>query len=435
VSRPRARIALARVVLGVAMLLAAGCGPSPITETPVLPRLDDMEPAVGEKIRATHGKVTAEPTAANWARYARVLHAHDLVREAVDPYVVAAAHTEMPEKFELLYLGGHAAYKPDPDRAIGLFEQAAALRSDYPALYLRLGALQEAAQRWDEAERAYRKADEINARERKRGSDALAGLGRVQLARGRTAEAIALLEKARTIDPEHSEVHASLASAYARAGRKDDSARESLAVGNLEDEHTFPDPIASAMRQEGVSFSCLESLGIAAERAGEFQMALGYFERAAAVRPDSVDVQLEKGRALSALGRYVEAEPLLDRVLAARPDSPTALSFKAGCAMARKDLQSAVAYFNRALAIDPHSLHVRWNLGRTLHVLGNREEAKKHFIYILERKPHRADVRLELATTLAEDGKTSDAAAQVDLVLASDPGNAKALALREQLGR
>ena len=244
-----------------------------------------------------------------------------------------------------------------------------------------------------------------------------------------------LFEKARTIDPEHSEVHAALASAYARAGRKADAARESLAVGNLEDEHTFPDPIATAMRQEGVSYAAMESLGIAAERGGDFQKALAAFERAAALRPESVDMQLAKARTLSALGKVAEAEPILDRVLAARPDSASALSFKAGCAMARNDLPLAVSYFNRALALDPRSLHIRWNLGRTLHAVGNREEAKKHFVYILERKPHRADARLEFATTLFEEGRTADAAAQADIVLAADPGNTKARALREKIGR
>ena len=121
-----------RIVL-VAVFLLGACGPGRIEDKPVLPALEGMEPAVAARITDAHARVTSEPSAANWARFARVLHAHDLVREAIAPYVVAAAHSEMPEKFELLYLGGHAAYKPDPDRAIALFEQAArSARTTYP---------------------------------------------------------------------------------------------------------------------------------------------------------------------------------------------------------------------------------------------------------------------------------------------------------------
>ena len=232
------------------------------------PALEGMEPAVVAKIKDAHARVVADPTPASWARYARILHAHDLIREAVGPYVVAAARTEMPEKFELLYLAGHCAMKPDPDRAKQLFEEAAALRDDYGPLHLRLGALDESAGRWDDAARRYERAEPLQARDQKPGSDALAGLGRARLAQGRVPDAIAALEKARAIDPDNSEVHATLAAAYARAGRKAEAARRARAAGNVQDPHGFPDPIATAMRQEGVSYQSLMGFGNAALRGG-----------------------------------------------------------------------------------------------------------------------------------------------------------------------
>jgi tetratricopeptide (TPR) repeat protein len=57
-------------------------------------------------------------------------------------------------------------------------------------------------------------------------ADALIGLGRSLIAGGRVAEAIAPLETAEKLQPDHPATHFHLATAYRRVGRKDDANRE-----------------------------------------------------------------------------------------------------------------------------------------------------------------------------------------------------------------
>jgi tetratricopeptide (TPR) repeat protein len=427
--KPRFLIAFA------AAAVVAACGGKPARPSPQLPLLDDMEPAVAEKLRTAHARIVADPAPANWAWYARTLHAHGLTREAIEPYLVAAEGAEMPEKFKLAYLAGHCATKPDPERAIVLLREAEKLRNDYLPLHLRLGGANEALGRWDEAGKSYERAEELNARERKPLSDPLAGLGRVRLAQGRVADAVAVLERARGLDPENADVHAALAAAYARSGRKDESERARLAAGDLQDRHGFPDAIASEMRQEGVSYKALELLGSAALLGGNYEKALASFERALALRPNEVDAMLNKAQALCALNRFAEAEVLCDQALGTRADSPVALGLKGTCALARGDHRGAVGYLSRTLELDPGNATVRWNLARALRALSSRPEAVRHLHTILAAKPHRSDVRLELAGVLEELGKTGDAIAEVDRVLAREPENRAAQALRARLGR
>jgi tetratricopeptide (TPR) repeat protein len=395
-----------------------------------------METAVAEKIRGAHARIVADRGAgANWAFYARTLHAHGLTREAIDPYVVAASRSEMPEKFKVTYLAGHCASKVDPERAVTLLREAAALRDDYLPLHLRLGSVYESLGRWEDAGASYERAESLNSGEKRKLSHPLGGLGRVRLAQGRVAEAIAALERARNLDPENADVHAGLAAAYGRSGRTGDALRETALAGDLQDSYGFPDPIASEMRVEGVSYKALELLGSAALLGGSHDRALGAFERALAMRPNDPDAMLNKAQALCAVGRLTDAESIVDRALALRADSAVALGLKGACALGRGDHRGAVAYLARTLELDPRNPTNRWNYARALRAVGNAAEAKKQFRILLEKKPHRSDVRLDFARALEQDGNVAEALSEVDLVLAREPENRDAKALRDRLSR
>jgi tetratricopeptide (TPR) repeat protein len=415
-------------MIAVAVILAGGCSDARLRQAPPLPDLANVEPAVVEKIRRVHATVVSTPTPESWAAWARTLHAHDMA-EATEAYVTAAASTPMPEKFALLYLAGHSCVKRDPDRAVALLDAARALKDDYLPLHLHLGALHEKAGRLEEARRHYARADALEPSSR-----SLVGLGRVALALGRLDEALAALEKARAASPEHPEVHAALAAAYARAGRKEDAARAAILAGDLEREYGFPDALVDVMAREGVSFASLEQIGIASLRGYQFAQALDAFDRALLIQPDNAGIQLSRAKALVGLRRFAEAEPALDRLLAKRPDDAEALAFKAGCVMARNDLTGAVPWLRRAVAADPMLVDARWNLARALRGLNQNAEARQHAAWVLDRRPHRMDARLLLASILADEGSVEDAMSQVQLVLARDPANPQAIELRNRLG-
>lgn len=426
---PRARSPFLVEIVLVGLIWSA-CGESRLNTPPPLPDLAGTEAAVVDKIHRAHADVVSSATVLAWTSYARALHAHEMTSEALEVYEVAIAHAQMPEKFDLLYLAGYACLKGNPDRAISFFEEALELRDDYEPLHLRLAGLYEQARRFDDARRRYKRAHQINP-----SSFSLAGLGRIGLAEGRVDEAIAHLEKARAISPNHPEVHVALADAYTRAGRKREAAAAAASVGNIEREHAIPDPIALAMHREGVSFAILEQFGNLALGQKDFGRALAEFDRALAARPDNSAVLVSRAQALMGLNRFAEAEPILDRVLTRNPEDVRALTFRAGCSMERKDLPGAVSFLRRAIGIDSRSVLARWTLARILIELQQLAEAKQHLFAVLGIRPTRTDARFMLAVILADEGKTAEAMAELEIVLAQDPAHGDALALRERLSR
>jgi tetratricopeptide (TPR) repeat protein len=421
--------------LGLLLVVAAvGCKRN-LEQKPVLPALDGMEPAVVQKISELHAQVAADLKPETLARYARALHAHGLLEEAERVYLVAAENTEMPEKFSLVYLAAFSASRRAPEHALALFEKARGLREDYAPLHVRMGRIQEGRQNWDEARRHYERAEVLEAKKKARSNGALAGLGRIELAEGRVPEAIALLESARALDPEDSQVHALLGAAYRRAGRAAEAAHAVRAADDATNASGLQDPIVSAMQREGVSSLVIRQMGEAAMKAGKTQEALAAFERALDARPDDRGALILKAQALVVLGRVAEAEPILDKLLAARSDDVSVLALQASCALSRNDLPTALVRLARAHAIDPRDAGVRHSLGRVLRASGRAAEASAHFRAFLDVKPHRNDVRVELASALAEGGRMTEALAEVDLVLAQDRDHAEARKLQARLKR
>jgi tetratricopeptide (TPR) repeat protein len=225
-------------------------------------------------------------------------------------------------------------------------------------------------------------------------------MGRVMVAEGKLPEAIRLMERARSLSPEIPQIHAALAIAYARSGRKEDAARASRSAGRLEEGPRIEDPIAATMYAESESTLVLFQLGLDALRKQSFAQALGHFEHALQRQPDLLDATLQKAIALNALGRSKEAEPLFDAVLAKRPGSAPALAGKGACAQNRDDYAAAIGYYRRALDVAPDNQIARHNLGRVLRHVGRPAEAAEQFRTLLGQRPHRTDVRLDLASVL-----------------------------------
>jgi tetratricopeptide (TPR) repeat protein len=429
------------ILLAIAAGLALpGCGPEKQPEPPA-PVLEGVEAPVRRKIEWAREQVVADPSSENWARYAMVLHAHHLPVDALAAYTVALEGAEGTRAFELSYLAGLAATDVDSGRAIALLEEAAKLDPGYGPLRIRLGWVFETAERWDDARRHFEHARQLGKSPAAKELDrallpaALLGLGRVAIAKDEPEKAIKLLEEARAGDPDVQQVHAALAMAYSRAGRKDEAAAAAGLAGTLEAGLPIEDPISAGMYDHGESSLILTQLGTDSLRKQKFSQALGLFERVLMVRPDDLDAQLNKAVALNALGRRAEAEPLVDAVLAKRPGSAAAQAHKGVCLLDRNELMQAVVHFKRALEIEPRHQIARHNLGRALRGLKQPAEAELHFRKLLEYRPHRHDVRLELAGLLATEGKVADARQQIRIILAIDPENKSALALEERLAQ
>jgi tetratricopeptide (TPR) repeat protein len=422
-----------------ALLLSCGCSEG--SPDPPAPALDGVEPQVVAKVTRTREAVLADPSPTQWARYARVLQAHGLLREALDAYAVAAPGLGASERFEAIYLAALAAAEIDTARAIRTFEEAAALRADYAPLHVRAGWLHEIAGGFDDAERHFERARALaeapHAHPRVRSVlwPALVGLGRVAIARGNAPQAIRLLERARSLAPDRPQVHAALAIAYARAGRNDDAGVAGRRAGDDHPTTTLDDPIAAAMLAEAESTVVLEQLGLDALGNQQYAAAVAWFDRVLAGAPGHLGATRGKAGALVGLQRFADAEPLLDRVLATRPDDAEALAHKGLCALTRDERGLAAALFERALEADPATAIARLGLARLARQDQRLADAERHLRVLLERNPRAVGARLELASVLAESQKTAEALRELRLVLDVEPENEAALALERRLKR
>ncbi|MBI1206320.1 MAG: tetratricopeptide repeat protein [Azospirillum sp.] len=143
-----------------------------------------------------------------------------------------------------------------------------------------------------DAEAGYRKIVRID----KRHFDALHLLGVVCFQRGRLDEALALIARALTLQPDSPEALNNFGLALNAQGSFDDAAanfRRALALR--------PD-----------YGDALNNLGLALAALGRFEDAIAAYDRAIELKPDSTDSLLNKGQALLTCGRYRDGWRLLE---------------------------------------------------------------------------------------------------------------------------
>ena len=210
------------------------------------------------------------------------------------------------------------------------------------AAWVVLGQALKAAERMDEAERAYAEAIRLN------GMDALArmGLGELKIAAGRPREAIREFELALQRRPALVAAHLGLGNALALMGRNEEALTRYEAA------------LALRPRLPEGEFAA----GFALARLGRTTEAEKRYRRALAMRPDFAAAWINLGSLLRDAGREAEAEAALRRAVELRPDL---ISGWVNLALLERDKRrpdSAEACLRRALALNPNQVEtlVAW---------------------------------------------------------------------------
>ena len=117
--------------------------------------------------------------------------------------------------------------------------------------------------------------------------------------------------------------------------------------------------------------------GNAKMKAGKAEEALGDYDKAVADAPAEPGVHFDRGTALSALSRFDEAAQEFLRATEAKDTSLKAEAFyNLGNAYFKKDkFKEAGEAYKRAMTLDPHHQHAKWNA--ELALKKQREEEKK----------------------------------------------------------
>jgi tetratricopeptide (TPR) repeat protein len=193
-------------------------------------------------------------------------------------------------------------------------------------------------------------------------------LGEVLLARGKTAEAVEVLEEARRIDPRDPQVAAALEQSRLAAAGEDARAglERTLAVLKVRPGD------ADAQYQAGYYLEAL----------GEFQQAAGHYRRAAELQPQRVKAWLAWAGALAAAACPAEAIDVYRQILARWPNewqahANIAMQLMQKAAGTLWQPEEAVRHAERALQLGPAEMRLQLtiNLAEVLYEVGQSARA------------------------------------------------------------
>jgi len=122
-----------------------------------------------------------------------------------------------------------------------------------------------------------------------------------------------------------------------------------------------------------------------------------------------------------------DADAIWRRSLAVDPECAFCYGQSGALAGNRGDLVSAIANFERVVALRPGIVHHRRNLGLALLKAGRPAEAAAQFEQILAKEPTDAETRSRLGLALAQQGKLAEATREFERATRDDPRHIGAL--------
>ncbi len=376
-----------RVFVCAALLLAAasGCDDTPPPRIPD-PPLEGMERRVADLLRETRERVVAEPdSAAAWGELGATYQAHRLLAEADACYL--RAHRLDAEDFRWVYLRAIAREVAGADAVElrRLFESAARMRPDYPALHVRLGDAMSSRGDLAAARRAFETAIGLD------GNLGLAhrGLGQVLLAEGEVDRAVVLLERSVAIDPLDGSAWAALARGRTRAGDPAGAQQAAAEARRLGDSAgAMADPVfEEEVVGRGVSGTRALARAVQKIRAGAFEAALEDLVIADETHPGDSNVQYWLGVAHRGQGLADRAIEHFERALELDPSLASAHFDLAMVFWDQRRARDARPHYEAAVALDPEQPGWWFALARCRFQLGDRGGAIEGLEQVLRLAP------------------------------------------------
>ena len=446
---------LAALLLAAALLAAGpvGCRPGAVAASGVpagppepVPeaKLDDVEPAVAERIRRARSELEAAIAAGTagaaladaYGLTARVHHAYDLLTPAAAAYrnAVRLAPGDPRWRYGLGVVlerqgrGGQAAVQLEA--ALAALEEGppsdggpadGAVADPRAAVLLRLGRLALGRGDADEARRRLAAALAIEP------ACAAARFGLAQAARASGDLETAAREMSRVLDeqPGAYQVHYPLGQVLRRLGRGEEAERHLAASASRPPgaggRPTCPDPWESdlAALAEGSAYHLRR--GREAQMAGDLAAEAAEYRAAVAAAPDSAVARAALGSALLRLGRPGEAAAELERAVALAPGRADYRHDLGEALLALDRPEEAAVRFREALAREPSYPASHRRLAELDLAAGRNVEARRHAEAALAAEPGHPRTRLLAALALLQAGSHDEARREIGSLLADTP--------------
>ncbi len=157
--------------------------------------------------------------------------------------------------------------------------------------------------------------------------------------------------------------------------------------------------------------------------------ALAYADIAAMLGQKDPVIQVLRGRILTELGRFTEAEEVLRKVLEEEPYNLNAFRAMGELEIARGSLRGAIVWYERALEIDPENRIALLSMVPLHDSLDRRDNAENLIIRAVELYPESFDVHLMAARHYLERGDMGRSEYHCDVALRIEPDNRDATLL------
>jgi tetratricopeptide (TPR) repeat protein len=447
------RAALIGMAAVVVVIAAAGVGvrvrsrAAAAALLPPLPDLTGQPAAVVEHLRNADAHARRTPSSADAVgALATAYHADLFYDAAADAYRAAARLSPGDWRWSYALALVHIERGEAAEAAARLREIVAA-NPGMALAWLRLGDAEFKRARYEEADEAYRHADDSARAEKAAGGTAVAaspsrretipvaayaGLGRARIAlqQGDVERARQSLEKIAAETPRFGAAHRLLGDTYERLGDRDKAARHVARAAALPAYNAAPDPAIDALARESRRSVLLIKQAAASDLVGDAAWREYLLRRALDFDGANPDVVYEMGALLQQLKRPREALPYFERHLEMVGDDQQTLVQIGKCHADLGQFKEAEAELRRAVALANDAVG-EYNLGYVLEQVGRTDEAERQYERALGLNPGLASAQTNLGTALAARGRFGEAAAHLTEAVRLEPGNAAA---RNNLG-
>jgi tetratricopeptide (TPR) repeat protein/2-polyprenyl-3-methyl-5-hydroxy-6-metoxy-1,4-benzoquinol methylase len=222
-------------------------------------------------------------------------------------------------------------------------------------------------------------------------------LGMLAFHVGRNDEALKLLNLAKNINPDNTEILYNLSNAQFRAGLID------LAINNLKNvirlnsnyceayslmgeillntdkPEEATEYLSKAIKIQPKYWRALYTLGIVRKKNGDLDKAICYFEQTIAIKSDYADAYINLANCYQEKNKLNKAIKNLKQAILYKSDSEIAYYNLANVLKINNQQNEAIDFYRKAISIKPDFEQAQYNLGDTLIATGNFAAAFNHY--------------------------------------------------------
>jgi tetratricopeptide (TPR) repeat protein len=262
-------------------------------------------------------------------------------------------------------------------------------KSHSPQQFKTYGDTLSSLRRFDEAERAYRLALDLNPDY----SEVYNNLGNLLRIAGRLIESVQMFLKALELSPSSAEVHNNYGNVLVDNGRYEEAVQYFLRATILNANYEI----------------AFNNLGNVYNIIGKLDESERAYQRALELKPDYIEVYGNLGNLLRHAKRFNDAKAVFQYALSLTPDSAELLNNYGNVLMDCELFSDGESYYRKAIILNPSYATAYYNRGNALTMLKRYSVAEKCYRQALGLKPDYIEADMNLGVVLVRLGRYYEA--------------------------